>query len=373
MKTPLEDELIGRIRSQGPMPFAAFMSLALYHPRHGYYSRGEQRLGWRGHFLTSPELDPAYAELWAKGFEEIWVATGAPSSFTVVELGPGEGSFAAALLASVGGDFAAALDLALIERSSGAEAQQREVLSEFPRVRWAREIGELDRIEAGCVFANEVLDNLPVHLVENHDGEISEVVVDLEGDRLTTALRPPSNPALTTFLHELGVRLPPGYRYEVGLAARSLIARAAAVLETGVLIFVDYGDTAVELAKRPDGTLVSYSASGVDDRVLERPGEKDITSHANWSSVSEAARAAGWSVTGPRSQRSVLQKLGLDDLHRRLREEHDAAIADKKGAIAMRALSRRQALGALADPEGLGGLGVVTATRAIERPPFMSP
>jgi SAM-dependent MidA family methyltransferase len=138
------------------------------------------------------------------------------------------------------------------------------------------------------------------------------------------------------------------------------------------MIFVDYGDTAVELAKRPRGTLVSYSASGVDDRVLERPGEKDITSHANWSAVSEAARAAGWTVTGPRSQRSVLQKLGLDELHQQLRSEHDGAVAAKKGAVAVRALSRRQALGALADPGGLGGLGVVTATKGIDRPDFMS-
>jgi SAM-dependent MidA family methyltransferase len=355
------------------MPFAAFMSLALYHPRHGYYARGEQRLGWRGHFLTSPELDPAYAELWAKGFEEIWRASGSPAEFTVVELGPGEGSFAAALLASVHGDFAAALRLALVERSPGAEAQQRQLLSDTSRVTWAREVSELEPIEAGCVFANEVLDNLPVHLVENHDGDIREVVVAAEGDRLTTALQPPSNPQLVTFLQELGVQLGDGHRYEVGLAAGSLIARAAGVVETGAMIFVDYGDTAVELAMRPRGTLVSYSASGVDDRILERPGEKDITSHANWSAVSEAARGAGWSVTGPRSQRSVLKKLGLEELHQRLRNEHDEALTAKAGAVAVRALSRRQALGALADPGGLGGLGVVTATKGLGRPGFMSP
>jgi SAM-dependent MidA family methyltransferase len=373
VSTPLEAKLVERIEKQGPMPFAAFMSLALYHPRHGYYSRGEQRLGWRGHFLTSPELDPAYAELWAKGFEEVWRATGAPDAFTVVELGPGEGNFAAALLSSVRDEFAEVLQLALIERAPGAEAVQRELLEGAPNVRWAREITELGPLGAACVFANEVLDNLPVHLVENDDGEIREVVVDVVNGRLATALRPPSNPELTQFLRDLGVQLPEGYRYEVGLAARSLITRAAGVIETGAMVFVDYGDTAVELAKRPGGTLMSYSASGVDDRVLESPGTKDITSHANWSAVSEAARSAGWSVTGPRSQRSVLQKLGLDDLHQRLRDEHDAALADKKGAVAVRALSRRQALGALADPGGLGGLGVVTATKGIERPDFMSP
>jgi hypothetical protein len=43
------------------MPFAAYMSLALYHPRHGYYASGALRTGFRGHFLTSPENDPAYA------------------------------------------------------------------------------------------------------------------------------------------------------------------------------------------------------------------------------------------------------------------------------------------------------------------------
>src|SRR5918999_489992 len=90
-----------RIRAHGPMPFAAYMSHVLYHPRHGYYAAGPERSGWRGHFLTSPELDPSFGALWAHAFEEIWDACGRPPEFTIVEIGPGEAGFARGVLGAV--------------------------------------------------------------------------------------------------------------------------------------------------------------------------------------------------------------------------------------------------------------------------------
>src|SRR5688500_394644 len=108
------------------MPFAAYMQAALYHPQHGYYATGARRTGWEGDFVTSPELDPAFGELWARAFEEIWSGCGRPASFRVVEVGPGEGGFAAAVLAAVNGELGAVLEYCLVERSPDAEARQRE-------------------------------------------------------------------------------------------------------------------------------------------------------------------------------------------------------------------------------------------------------
>ncbi|MGH2729464.1 MAG: class I SAM-dependent methyltransferase, partial [Actinomycetota bacterium] len=94
MTTTLVDLVRERVRADGPMTFADYMSLALYDPDFGYYASGAERTGWRGHFLTSSELDPAWAALWARGFEQIWDGCGRPDHFTLVEVGPGEGTFA---------------------------------------------------------------------------------------------------------------------------------------------------------------------------------------------------------------------------------------------------------------------------------------
>lgn len=371
MTTPLVGFLHERIAERGPLPFAAYMAHVLYHPRHGYYSSGPERSGWRGHFLTSPELDPAFGELWSNGFEQLWESCGRPADFTVIEVGPGEGGFARAALAAANKDFRSALNYRLVERIPNLERRQRERLADFERVEWSRSITECPPAPAGVVFANEVVDNLPVHLVEMRDGELAEICVDADGAGLSFVALAPSSPELESFLRRVGVTLPEGHRMEVPLAAESFMARTAALVGTGAVVVVDYGATALDLASRPGGSLLAYSASGVDDEVLERPGTKDVTAHANWTALERALSSAGLRVAGPIPQREVLRSLGLDALHSGLRAEHDAALASGRGADAVRALSRRQALGALADPGGLGGLSVLTGLAGINPPAFL--
>ncbi|MFP5351618.1 MAG: class I SAM-dependent methyltransferase [Actinomycetota bacterium] len=370
MTRPLQEVLVDKIRAGGPIPFAAYMQLALYHPHHGYYSSGKPRTGWGGHFVTSPELDPAFGALWAVAFQQVWEACGRPSEFHVIELGPGEGGMAAGVVEAVDAPFADALHLDLIERSPEVEKRQRHALSGFDRAEWHRSIAELPARGAGCFFANEVLDNLPVHLVTKEAGELREICITEDDGRLVEVSLPTSNPELGAFVARCGVDLPEGHRFEVHLAAESLIDRARAAIERGCTIFVDYGSTATELAQRGNGSLVCYSAAGADDSPLEGPGSKDITVHANWTAVAAALEAAGDQVVGPIQQRAVLKRLGLDAFHEALREEFRTASAAGEGATALRALSRRQALGALADPDGLGGLEVVMGTRGIAPPPF---
>ncbi len=348
------------------------MQLALYHPRYGYYASGIERTGWSGDFVTAPELDPAFGRLWARAFEGVWEACGRPRSFEVAEIGPGEGGFAEAVLSSVAGDFAAALSYRLVERLPALAARQRERLEGFERAAWTPAITDIPDIGAGCIFANEVLDNLPVHLVQQRNGSLAEVCVDVDGEDFVPAFLPPSSPELGAFLERVGVELAEGHVYEVPLAAQSLVARAARCLGRGALIVVDYGHDAHTLAERAAGTLLAYSSQGTDDGVLERPGEKDITAHVNWSAIRGACEAGGLEVHGPRSQRDVLRALGLDDLHDGLRAEHRKAVDLGRGKDAVAALSRRQALGALADPGGLGALEVMVAVAKIPPPDFIA-
>jgi SAM-dependent MidA family methyltransferase len=368
----LEQELIERIERSGPMPFAAYMALALYDPKHGYYAAGATRTGWRGHFLTSPELDPAFGELWARGFEQIWVATGRPDEFHVVEIGPAEGGFARAVLRASTGSFGERLRYHLVERVPAVADRQRDALAGDHRARWHASIVDLPFLGAGCVFANEVLDNLPVHLVRRDPDGLMELCLEVSAGGLTLAARPPSNPELEFFLQRVSVDLPPGHVYEVGLAAESLVARAARVIDSGALVFVDYGAEADELALRPSGSLLCYSDKGVDADPLERPGDKDITVHANWSAVRAALQGSDLNSIGPLSQRNALLSLGARELDERLKVAHSQAIAERKGAESIALLSRRQSLGALLDPGGLGGLQVQAGISSGIEIPFLS-
>ena len=372
MGDALEELLAQRIERDGPMPFAAFMSLALYHPKHGYYAGGAERTGWRGHFLTSPELDPAFGELWARGFEQIWESCGQPRRFHVVEVGPGEGGFCEAVLDHSTGAFGAALDYIMVERVSAVARRQRERLGNRPSLTWASSLDEVPPVEYGCVFANEVLDNLPVHLVERRGDRLLELCVERADGAFIMTRRPPPQPELSAFLDRAGITLGDGHRYEVQLAAESFVSRAASVIKSGAVILIDYGSDARTLGERAEGTLLCYSAAGVDDEPLEHVGSKDITTHVNWTAVGNACRLARLRVVGPKPQRGVLRGLGLTELDAQLRATHDEAVGSGKGSEAVRAISRRQALGALADPAGLGGLDVVAGLRGIDPPPFLN-
>lgn len=365
----LEKLIVEEIESGGPMDFARFMELALYHPEFGYYSSGHVRSDWNGDFITSPEIDPAFGGLWARGIEEIWASCGCPEVFTVAEIGPGEGGFASGLLSAVAGsDLENSLRYISVERVPALRARQRE--------RWATtdvQWQDLETIEPfqGVVFANEVLDNTPVHLLRKEDGRLNELRVEAREDGSLGFVSVPPDDALVLPSGEVAGEIPEGGIYEVGLQGAELARRAGALVDRGAVIFVDYGDTAPALARRPQGTCVCFSAQGTDDMPLERPGSKDITAHANWSSITAALRGVGLDVYGPRSQRAVLRTLGSPALDQRLQRKFRSRSGSKDGAAALMALSRRQAIAALTDPGGLGSLGVLTACKGIPAPSFM--
>jgi SAM-dependent MidA family methyltransferase len=348
--------------SDEPITFAEYHETALYHPDFGYYAR-DPRSGWRGHFLTSAELDPSFGALWAVGFRRTWEWLGRPPSFEVIEVGPGEGGFANSVLTVVEGHFADVLTYRLVEPIPALTERQMSLLSTYDNVVWSSSIDELAPVGHGVVIANEVLDNLPVHLLEYRAGEFDELYVGASDSGLKLVAGPLSDRELVRAIPTAELDPSDGHRLEVAPATGDFVRACAAAVKSGSVFLIDYGLTWRDLASRPAGTLVSYSDAGADDRVLDRPGEKDITSHANWDVVASALGSAGFEVSGPTPQRDVLSDLGLSSLEESLARQQRHLTTEGRGADALRTLSRRQALSVLRDPDGLGGLDVMTGRK----------
>src|SRR5215510_4580014 len=66
------DLIVERIRSRGPITVAEFMSIALYHPEHGYYAAAGRRTGRSGDFITSVDVGPLFGALLCRQFAEMW-------------------------------------------------------------------------------------------------------------------------------------------------------------------------------------------------------------------------------------------------------------------------------------------------------------
>ena len=361
----LRDVITKRIRAAGPLPFAAFMDLALYHPELGYYARARRRSGRAGDFFTSVDAGPLFGELLAAQFAEMWRLAAPdggepPAPFDLVEAGAGSGRLARGVLdhaAAAHAAFYQALRLTLVERSPTARAAHNATLGPHAGRLVQSGVALPARVE-GIIYANELLDALPVHSLVMTAAGLREVYVDSREGRLVESLGPVS-PAARAHVERCGIRLEPGWRTEVCPAAVSWVTDAARRLERGFLLLIDYGHEAHELYSptHAHGTLACYRRHRVevagDGRTatpwLEEPGTRDITAHVDLTAIRTTAEQAGLQTLGTVDQTYFL--LGLA-------AQHDTLSGPVSGAAEthdhLDPIRRRLALKTLLVPGGLG-------------------
>jgi SAM-dependent MidA family methyltransferase len=356
MSSPLLPLILERIRTGGPMTVAEYVEIALYHEEHGYYASAARRSGARGDFFTSVDVGPLFGELLATQFAEMYAILGG-SRFDVVEVAAGNARLSAdvldEMLRAAPGAYAATR-LHLVERASPARAAQRQTLGRHAdKVVYSG--SSLPENVAGVIFANELLDALPPHLVVMREDGLREVYVTSSGDALVTVEDRPSSDLLSAYLRKVGARLEPGWFAEINLQAQAWVAAAAMALERGFLLLFDYGHDARELysATHADGTLTFFSRHAAETREsgrawLLRPGECDITSHVDLTGVGLAAEASGLLPLGVTDQGYFLLSLAL-------RAGWDAGPAN------VASLERRLALKTLVLPGGIGSTHKVLA------------
>ena len=244
--TPLGEILRAEIERGGPIPFYRFMDAALYHPEHGYYRRARDPFGKDGDFFTASQLQPVFGILIASRIGSLYREMGEPSDFTVVELGPGRGEMA---------EFISARYIPLPLDA------------------------ELPKSFRGVVFSNEFFDALPVHRVVWTGGEARESLVSWRDDRFVWAAGDPVSPEIREYVERYFPASSERSSAEVNLDAVRWMERISRSLESGYVFTIDYGYTAMEARRFPDGTLMSYRRHASSEDVLADPGERDITSH----------------------------------------------------------------------------------------------
>ncbi len=353
------------IASDGPMTFARFMDLALYEPDHGYYATGSRGPGRTSDFMTAPESHPIFGWTVARQLEEVWERLGRPTDFTVREHGAGSGALAAGIvdgLARSGSPLRTTIRYRIAERAADRERQVRARLAA---------VGAADVLEpddgcpiVGAVIANEVVDALPVHrIVGARDGDVRELFVAVGPDGAFESTEgAPSTPDLAARLTAEGIHLEVGQLAEVCLETDGWVASAAAGVERGLLLLVDYGHPASALYAPDRGSLLrAYTRHRVHDDPFRNVGRQDLTTHVDLTAVERAAAAAGLDSLGSTSQAEFLTGLGAGDLLVGLQSEPAAEL----GAY----LEARSALFRLLDSAATGRFAVLLFGRGLDAVP----
>jgi SAM-dependent MidA family methyltransferase len=279
-------ELIqAEIRAHGPMPFSRFMELALYHPRLGYYRRGQKVFGREGDFYTASQLQPVFGRLLACVCRQLGAPAQPDGRVIVADWGAGQSD--------------------LREGLDGFDYRSIEVGRE--------DIPERFR---GIVLANELFDALPVDVARREDGVWRERRVAAEGDRFVWT----DGNAVDGEWLEYAQRAAREARWdadaavvELPVALGSCIRRIDQRLECGWIVAFDYGYTARELARFPQGTLMGYRKHRALEEVLAEPSERDITAHVPFDELRRRAQAAGWTESRFEPMGQFLLRAGEND------------------------------------------------------------
>ena len=343
----LKERLVARIRARGPISFADYMEAALYDPEDGYYST-RVALGFEGDYLTAPDLGQHLGRSLARAFADCWQQLGKPAAWDLIEAGAGRGTLLRDVLISLErerSDASRGVRPAIVEVSQRLRAEQSTAL-DGRDIRWASDPRALGPIE-GVLYANEILDAFPVHVLARTADGVREVYVNENDGRFVEALRPPNPPELR---YRVPDALPEGGRWEVSPRAEGWVAGLAAAMTRGYVLFIDYGgDESDLLTRQGSGTVRGFSRHRLIADPLADPGAHDLTASVNFTAIRRAAEGAGFTFAGRASQREALLALGVRDVASRPTSPIDQ----------LRDYSRRSAIDVLLDPAGFGKFQVL--------------
>lgn len=301
----LRDRLIAQIRAAGPITVAQYMTACLHDPRDGYYAT-RPALGAEGDFITAPLVSQMFGELIGLWLVETWMALGRPALFRLVEMGPGDGTLMSDILraARLSPEFLAAADLWLVEISEPLRARQAARLGE-ERARWAGSLAEVSEGAPLLLVANELLDCLPPRQFVRTGRGWAERMVSVSA---TGALDYGLGGAMPFPVPAALGEAPVGAVLEVSAAQGALGAELGERIarDGGAALLIDYGRDTPGF-----GDTLQALRRHVKVDPLAEPGQADLTVHADFPTVTAAARAAGCDTAPILTQGEFLVRLGI--------------------------------------------------------------
>jgi SAM-dependent MidA family methyltransferase len=247
--------------------------------------------GRRGDFITSVSVGACYGQLLAEQVAQYWKISGEPSEFHLIEQGANDGQLMADILAALAQGHPRCADSIqphFIEPLSSAAVAQRQ------RVPWAQQHSSCAELHfpAGVFFCNELVDAFPVQRIQWNGSAWHElgVALDAEGEFQEMVM----GPALSLQIHTAGFM--DGYTTECCPRAESWLAEISHIFAQGLWLIIDYGLTAADYYApyRSQGSLRGYQKHRmVTENLLDCPGQIDLTTHVNWTTLTQTAERCG--------------------------------------------------------------------------------
>jgi SAM-dependent MidA family methyltransferase len=291
---PLQAILSSRLEA-GPVPAAQVMDLALYHPEAGYYRRARGPWGFQGaDYYTALDLGPLLGEALACRLGAAWERLGRPDPFVVLEPGAGRGWLGRDLLQAAAGPFGQALRYLHRDDNPAAAEAARAALAPFLDSGRARLVAQGEPLAPfrGAIISNELFDALPAQPWRWDGGRWLFEALEASGP----VWLPGEGEATAWFAAQAdgGLEAGDGAPWCQGLPA--LVRDLAGVLEGGLFLTIDYGETVARLLDK-GADLRRFRGHQVDGRWWEDLGEADLTADVDFTRLARLLEAEGLEET----------------------------------------------------------------------------
>jgi SAM-dependent MidA family methyltransferase len=342
-------DVLRNLLQYGDLTFRDFVELVLYHPEHGYYSTGLERVGKGGDYVTSPSLSPAFSFALGELVREFMSRLGGETS-SIVDVGCGDGSLILSLCASAPTEVRERTRFFGVDRSL---ARVREGASGSDGVEFFRTLDEVPRGDAQLIISNELFDAFPFARLVQRGEHLHELWVREEGNGLDWSEQEAPAPYEDYFAAR-GIALDDGQFADLSLEWEAAYADVARWVTRGLIVTFDYGFPESQLFRsrlRRFGTAAAYGQQRVTRDLLANPGEQDLTAHINFTDLQRAGEQAGFTTHLFERQAKFLLALGITDhpLFKPVLEEEVAGAAAAVERLDARDDARRLVL-----PDGIG-------------------
>lgn len=333
------------------------MKLALYGDG-GYYKSEQQKSARRGDYITSVEVGPLFGAVMARALDAWWELAGCPKEFYVFDAGAGVGTLARSILRAEP-KCLKSLKYILLEQSEYLSSQHKDLLERKDVYVESFNVdikgASYPPVDFGIIIANELLDNLPVVLLEKTTDDWAEVFVCFEDGKFVGEELAPASSLSKKLAAQLAPKAEVGQRIPLQNYLSQWLKSAASILRQGKIVVLDYGVLNTnELSSRPQAEwLRTYRQHARGKSPYEYIGEQDITCEVALDQLNIIAKDLQLQSQDPLTQSDFLKQWGIDEL---LAEAH-ANIPKEQLPTDLKTIELKSRLleaEALLDPLGLG-------------------
>ncbi len=238
----------------------------------GQYYNNRDPFGVDGDFTTAPEISQLFGEIIGIWTVQKWVEMGSPSTFNLIEIGPGRGTLMSDLLRGTEHIelFHEAMNTHLVETSETLKTKQRDTLKNY-NVQWHDHLSKISNDLPSIIIANEFFDALPIRQFKYNDGTWQEHYIDNKKTTWIDVKNPPIKSTLPSPQHN------DIFEYS------KIQEDYTRLLSTyhGAFLFVDYGYKKSTFGDSLQA-LYKHKSCAITDHV----GDADLTSHIDFEWLS---------------------------------------------------------------------------------------